>query len=695
MHPKPNTIMESLLWLLLFATATYAKSLCPIKFNAVDYIGENLLEFHVDNTKGDDVDNNGSMSQPFKTITACVAAMKHCTSNAKEVNVACTVHAGIYTETVKLYTGHEDNTGKRILRGVGNQTKMSGVDVLDTSAGWANNSCIYRTKIPSVYNGTQQLFYNQKMMVYARYPNVDIQQYPLIELDRSAWQQTNEGSVYGHIVDRGLANANFSWNGALATLNVAHQFFTWTRPVANHTVGSTSFDYQKNLPGLASYSNNPNASKWSQNQFFLSGKLEALDAPGEWFIDDASNMLYFRTPDCEAPANGSIAVKAREILIDSSNAVSVSISNMQLFGGALQMANCSACSISNVDLVYPTYNREIPEMEVPSHPSVSCQISGSHIAIEDVSLSYTNNQGLDINGFDINATNVLVQYTGWFGTLTYTPVKINGNHIRFTHGTVHHFGNAGVLSDIPNTTPQESNTTGPMPMQDRYLEVSYTHIHHSGLVGEDTAALYTGGWASAGQHWHHNWVHDASEKCIRGDDQSQNMTVHHNVVYNCGEPIVDPNSGTSGLGLIIKGDGHLIFANTIYMANYTEMCMPGCPEPYKPFRPQYPLLPHQNVRTQIFNSASKTIKGYPCSCHNKTFLNHSGGNQSAIYHGDDLQLTDPKNFDFRPSKGSPLVDAGVVFPPYTDGYHGSAPDIGAYEYGQPLWRAGCTGMEGC
>ena len=58
----------------------------------------------------------------------------------------------------------------------------------------------------------------------------------------------------GHIADPALGSSPFSWDGALATLQVAHQFFTWTRKVANHTVGGESFDYPMDLPGLAEWS---------------------------------------------------------------------------------------------------------------------------------------------------------------------------------------------------------------------------------------------------------------------------------------------------------------------------------------------------------------------------------------------------------------------------------------------------------
>ena len=114
----------------------------------------------------------------------------------------------------------------------------------------------------------------------------------------------------------------------------------------------------------------------------------------------------------------------------------------------------------------------------------------------------------------------------------YVPLSISGgNGNRLLNSTVLYFGNAGVTTYITNTPPaaQGKPQPPPQPMAGRDLEVAFCHIHHGGLIGKDSAALYTGGWNAAGLHWHHNWVHDASEKCMRGDDQSRNMTVHHNV----------------------------------------------------------------------------------------------------------------------------------------------------------------------
>jgi len=51
-------------------------------------------------------------------------------------------------------------------------------------------------------------------------------------------------------------------------------------------------------------------------------------------------------------------------------------------------------------------------------------------------------------------------------------------------------------------------------------------------------------------------------------------------------------------------------------------------------------------------------------------------------------LADPAGGDFTPQAGSALVDHGLVLPGINDSFEGSAPDIGAIEYGSPLFTDG-------
>jgi hypothetical protein len=136
-----------------------------------------------------------------------------------------------------------------------------------------------------------------------------------------------------------------------------------------------------------------------------------------------------------------------------------------------------------------------------------------------------------------------------------------------------------------------------------------------------------------------------TEKCLRFDDQSENASIHHNVVYNCGTPKFDPSSGTSsGVGLVAKGDGHLIYANTIFHANASELCLSSCVEKLKAFRKQYPRV-GQNVRTRVFNTAAARSVGR-CGCPSGS---PPGGNFSAVFTGADLGLADVAAHDYRPA----------------------------------------------
>jgi hypothetical protein len=51
--------------------------------------------------------------------------------------------------------------------------------------------------------------------------------------------------------------------------------------------------------------------------------------------------------------------------------------------------------------------------------------------------------------------------------------------------------------------------------------------------------------------------------------------------------------------------------------------------------------------------------------------------------GDPTHVYRPEEFDFGLQAGSAAIDAGVALPGISDGYSGTAPDLGALEYGQP------------
>ena len=535
---------------------------------------------YVDAAHGDD-SNDGSAAHPFQTA-------QHCQNQATP-GTTCVLRAGTYRESISI------NKNSIAFRADG-AAVLSGLDLLDLKWERDTRPCTWRAALNA---SVPQLFYDGNMMVEARWPNIYVNNVGDASMSPTAWRKVGDNTTYGTVHDPAL-RTNFSWDGALATLNVAHQWNTWTRVVSNHSRSAGTFDYPQDLPGLAGY--DPilypaQAHIWDGcnqakcNQYFLSGKLEALDAPGEWFHDGAT--LYFYPPTCTAPT-AAVEVKARNYAVWVGTAKEdLSFEGLTFQGATLSLKNCTRCTLTNLTLDHPTYDREIKELNTPTGHVAATLVAGQHIALKNIVVTQSNNNGLLLNGYNVSLDNCVVSYTDWVGALQYKPLGVIGNQISVTRCTVRDFGNAGITTAIPNVAPAAPGKPQqpPEPMAGRRLEVAYTHIYNGARVGEDTAALYSGGWAAAGTVWHHNWVHDTTEKCIRFDDQSENATIHHNVIYNCGEPKFDASSGlNSGLGLVAKGDGHIIYANTIFAANFSEMCLSSCIEKEKKFRRQYPRI---------------------------------------------------------------------------------------------------------
>ena len=123
----------------------------------------------------------------------------------------------------------------------------------------------------------------------------------------------------------------------------------------------------------------------------------------------------------------------------------------------------------------------------------------------------------------------------------------------------------------------------------------YTHVHHVGLIGLDSAGLHADNTyvscmnfsappsdrANCSKIWHHNWVHHASEKCVRNDDYGLNLSVHHTVIFSCGSP--RSRNAHAATGCILKGDSNQFFQNTVFNKSVApnatsqgDLCVPVC-----------------------------------------------------------------------------------------------------------------------
>ena len=144
---------------------------------------------------------------------------------------------------------------------------------------------------------------------------------------------------------------------------------------------------------------------------------------------------------------------------------------MTIKGATIRLTKCTDCVLSNLTLRFPSYSREVKELNAKPASVASTLLDGTRIALTNISLTQSNNHGLVLRGDRITVDNCLVSFTDWLGSLTYHPLGAVGNQISVRRCTVHDFGNAGVVTNIPNSPPaaQGQPQEPPRPMAVRDL----------------------------------------------------------------------------------------------------------------------------------------------------------------------------------------------------------------------------------
>ena len=590
-------------------------------------------------------ENPGTLEKPFRTIQKSTDII-----TAGDV---CYIRKGLYRETIL-----HKKTGKvgqpiRYAAYDGEEVIIDGTDII--TGNWTVHSGnIYKIK---ANNSFEQLFTDRKMMIEARWPNIRFEEL----FDRSKWAAMSDSSGHGKVIDPELAKTGIDWTGALATLNVAHQFWTWSRTVTKHSVGSDMLEYPENLTGLAAWEKR----EYFGGRYYLSGLLKALDIPGEWYLDTEANTLYLWPLDGNIPSSHEVAVKSRTYGFEARECNYIELKGLKFFGCTLLLQDCEHCVIDNCHLLFPTYSRNLTELAVKREPSPATSITGDYNVVRNCSIAFSSTHGLTVRGSHNLIENNLVHDICWNGSLMYVGIRMtvrseeNGDNTA-RRNTVYNTGNVCIsFGGAPGNI------------------VEYNHVYRGGLVCRDISMIYTQLPMIEESVIRFNWVHNCHAEHIalgiRGDDQTRGLTVHHNVVWDIGWD-----------GILIKGDRNKIYNNTSFDNGRTDILVWATPEPRKPWRKQWPLLEKQNLNTEIINNCAVHMTG-----------DRSGnlplpGVKSNNYMGTASMLVDSENLDFRPGAGSPLIDAGKHIPGVTDGYKGSAPDIGAYEYGGEQWQPGIT-----
>lgn len=505
-----------------------------------------------------------------------------------------------------------------------------------------------------------QLFVNGKDMTAARWPNGNWH-------DGSVWNKKNammwpeaKGSQFGLYKNTALKELKFDLTGAVIVVN-SGSFRTYQTKVTTHKGDTIGFD-TKGVSQHFSYKGRP-----YKHGYFLEGKLGLLDQAGEWYFDPKSMTVYAWFEDNKVPQNQEVRGKVQSYSFIANNASYISISGINFFATTVKVRHSQFIHFDEVNFDYPSYSKRVLGDVSPIKVTqfLAVKPSGdSFNKITNCSIRYADGPAIEMTGKGNVIENCLIHdidysctYKGGF-TLNMNKTE----DLVFRRNTVHTTGCSEMF---------KAGKTSLVELND---------LSKSGFVQNDGSMIQVSVAAQTNAIVRYNWVHDSVKQGIRFDNMNipnspwgKQGQVYNNVAWNTDR-------------IFFKGDEHFIFNNVSFNNKQNDLIVSS----NKAIQGHnHKTITRNNIANKFSGHRTKPGKAYPVP-----------GVVSANWAGDvegaDVAsvLRDPSNLDFRPKKGSVLVDAGKVIASKSPSFIGKAPDIGAYEFGDKnYWIPGFQAKE--
>ena len=414
---------------------------------------------------------------------------------------------------------------------------------------------IYQT---AVNQDAWQLFVDFEEMVPARWPNANFSDLSVFNksiswaegsMDRDKYKDGDGNWVYpydnGQLIDiTGLNETGFDPTGAIAILNVG-SFKTWSRNITDFDSKNNSFTFEE-------------VSNWKtkHHHYFLEGKLELVDSPGEWFFDNGNDMLYFLPPDGTSPSESNIRAKTEAFGFSSMNSNHVTLENIDFFATTFRFSECNNCTVDGSHLLYPSTSKRSLNVagEDTDDRWVTRFDKSSGSAIKNSAFLFTDGTAIEFHGSPLQSHNNTISnsyfyHIDWSASDTpglMVSIMENGRDSTFSNNVMHLTGASATISlgDAPT--------------------IMYNEVWNTGLLQSDGAVVQMMMAEQEDAHIAYNWIHDTQKYGIRmdgpagGTNEGRNATVHHNVLWN-----------VAG-ALMVKGDYHSTYSNTVFGEDFDK-----------------------------------------------------------------------------------------------------------------------------
>lgn len=369
------------------------------------------------------------------------------------------------------------------------------------------------------------------------------------------------------------------------------------------------------------------------SRYYIFGKLELLDAAKEWYYSDGGD-LYLYAPGGASPSN--VEYKARDYAFDLADKSYIQIKGLNVFAGTIHTTSGSSHhTLDGINAEYVTHTN------VPGYPwgdsTTGLVIKGDNHTLKNSTIAYSSGNCVVIEGSGSSIVNNEIHECNYNGTDNagiYISTYYEASDNLLAHNTIYNTGRGAILMKYAPQT-----------------RIAYNDISSFSKLMDDAGALYVFRTDGMGSEIDHNLIHDGSDGLVAGiylDNGSSNYLVHHNVIWNV------PYS----LYMNTPNNFSLVYNNTLLS--------PGR------------IGGDGWYNGQLFNNITGAVSPSNLAVYGMNL-------QAGVTN---IGFIDGEAGNYRLSSGSPAIDVGKVIPGMTDGYAGTAPDIGAYEFGGADWTAG-------
>ncbi|MBD2043464.1 right-handed parallel beta-helix repeat-containing protein [Microcoleus sp. FACHB-672] len=596
-------------------------------------------------------ENSGTPEEPFQTIQKA--------ATVAQAGDTVYIRAGTYREKITPANSGTADQPITFKPYKDEEVIVSGADLV---TNWnLHEGNIYKAPMNGdLGEGNNQIFVNGQMMVEARWPNIDKNPAEVTRLDNAVSDTgtvnnpnaSRDAIITGTYTDSDLTQpANF-WNDAKINFVPGLNWHPQTGDVTSSAPGTINFDFKW---GAAEF-----YKPQESNYFYLWGSYSALDTAKEWFYDPNSTTLYLWAPNSGDPAVSTVEAKARITAFELRDKSHITVEGIDIFGANINTNQSSShILLDKIDVKYGSHSQVIPGLYLVGTPSI--KLAGNYHEIRNSHIAYSYDSGvrIDKNSIGTKISNSVIHDTAYAG-LDAAPIVAAGTQTQIVNNTLFNNGATPLINlrDLDN------------------VSVMYNEAYNGGLQLSDNGGILAFKTDGKGSQIAYNAVHDI-KSLLNYDlsyyggpgiylDESYNFNVHHNVVWE---------ASSEGLALRPRSSGindPAIF-NNIYNNTFDDSIW---------FQPTGNTFAGTVLKNNVYSELSRTKPRADIIFENNIVAAET-----------DPKYIAPAARDYQLQGTSSAIDAGQILAPFTDGFAGAAPDIGAFESGQPAFIPGAVILE--